>query len=295
MFWRDFLCRRTNDLTGLPFLLRCRISLASFNVTPAGATTKSSLFVIAWIQKKTMVDYLQQSHLKYMNDQSCFTLTSSRGLSWSFSDRKSMSLDVTIPTSLLPILPVSVTGIPEKPCRIFASKTSPTVCRGLITTGSVMKPCSNFWWQQTALTETKNIQPVCVCVCVCLKKGHNKSHPEVPTLTLRTSLAWNSAVQLWWIIPIPPINWKENREISETFSKTFESVTWLCGGSSKLNRCYDVCVQSLYSLPWRWPWMTLSLYPWETKWEGSSGLSSSLTQTLDPYILKCVEANKERF
>lgn len=44
-------------------------------------------------------------------------------------------------------------------------------------------------------------------------------HPNVPTLTLRTSLAWNSAVQLWWIIPIPPINWKENREISQTFSK----------------------------------------------------------------------------
>lgn len=30
-----------------PFLLRCRISLASFSVTPAGATTKSSLFVMA--------------------------------------------------------------------------------------------------------------------------------------------------------------------------------------------------------------------------------------------------------
>lgn len=36
-------------------------------------------------------------------------------------------------------------------------------------------------------------------------------YPEVLTLTLRTSLAWNSAVQLWWIIPIPPINWKETQ------------------------------------------------------------------------------------
>lgn len=49
-----------------------------------------------------------------------------------------------MPTSLLPILPVSVTGMPEKPWRSLASKTSPTLCVGLITTGSVMKPCSNF-------------------------------------------------------------------------------------------------------------------------------------------------------
>lgn len=49
-----------------------------------------------------------------------------------------------MPTSLLPIFPVSVTGMPEKPCRILASNTSPTVWVGLNTTGSVMKPCSNF-------------------------------------------------------------------------------------------------------------------------------------------------------
>lgn len=55
-----------------------------------------------------------------------------------------MSLEVTIPTSWLSILPVSVMGMPEKPCRILASKTSPTVWLGLRTTGSVMKPCSNF-------------------------------------------------------------------------------------------------------------------------------------------------------
>lgn len=50
------------------------------------------------------------------------------------------------------------------------------------------------------------------------------------------------------------------------------------------SRCCDVCVQPFYSLPWRWPWMTLSLYPWETKWEASSGLSSSLMQRWDPQI-----------
>lgn len=50
-------------------------------------------------------------------------------------------------------------------------------------------------------------------------------------------------------------------------------------GTRQMLRC--LC-ESLYSLPWRWPWKTLSLYPWETKWEESSGLSSSLMQTLDP-------------
>lgn len=53
-----------------------------------------------------------------------------------------------MPTSLLPMVPVSVMGMPEKPCRILASSTSPTVCEGLSTTGSVMKPCSNFCGQR---------------------------------------------------------------------------------------------------------------------------------------------------
>ena len=53
-----------------------------------------------------------------------------------------------MPTSLLPMVPVSVMGMPEKPCRILASSTSPTVFEGLSTTGSVMKPCSNFGGQR---------------------------------------------------------------------------------------------------------------------------------------------------
>lgn len=136
-----------------------------------------------------------------------------------------MSLDVTMPTSLLPILPVSVTGIPEKPWRILASNTSPTVCRGLITTGSVMKPCSNFWWEKTAMSEIKSIQ------CGLFQS----SYPNILTLTLRTSLAWNSAVQLWWIIPIPPINWKEDRGKIWT---TFETVSWRqADGTKQMLRC----------------------------------------------------------
>lgn len=111
----------------------------------------------------------------------CYTPTSSRGLSWSFSDRKSMSLDVTIPTSLLPILPVSVTGIPEKPCRIFASNTSPTVCRGVITTGSVMKPCSNFWRDQTALSQILRHRTFL---------GQKKLHPTQTFLPWPYALHW---------------------------------------------------------------------------------------------------------
>lgn len=78
----------------------------------------------------------------------CPAGTSLRSVVWSFSARKSMSREVTMPTSLLPMVPVAVMGIPEKPCCILASRTSPTVCEGLRTTGSVMKPCSNFCRQK---------------------------------------------------------------------------------------------------------------------------------------------------
>lgn len=78
----------------------------------------------------------------------CPASTSLRRVVWSFSARKSMSREVTMPTSLLPMVPVAVIGMPEKPCRILASRTSPTVCEGLRTTGSVMKPCSNFCRQK---------------------------------------------------------------------------------------------------------------------------------------------------
>ena len=59
---------------------------------------------------------------------------------------------------------VPVSGIPEKPHFFLMSMTSRTVWPGLRTMGSLMNPCSNF-------------------------------------LTLRTSLAWNSMLQLWWSIP----------------------------------------------------------------------------------------------
>lgn len=39
----------------VPFLLLCRISFASFNMTPAGATTRSSRFVIIWWEGEDQV------------------------------------------------------------------------------------------------------------------------------------------------------------------------------------------------------------------------------------------------
>ena len=59
-------------------------------------------------------------------------------------------------------LPVS--GMPEKPNFFLISMTSRTVWEGLRTMGSLINPCLNFF-------------------------------------TLCTSLAWNSTLQLWWIIP----------------------------------------------------------------------------------------------
>lgn len=71
--------------------------------------------------------------------------TSLSGRSWSSTFRKSMSLDEMMPTNLPPILPLSVTGMPQNPWRALAWKTSLTRSLGLITTGSVMKPCSYRW------------------------------------------------------------------------------------------------------------------------------------------------------
>lgn len=40
----------------------------------------------------------------------------------------------------------------------------------------------------------------------------------VTTLTFRTSLAWNSGVQLWWMKPIPPVSWQETIHQANTIS-----------------------------------------------------------------------------
>ena len=42
------------DTATVPFLLRCRMSLASFSVTPFGATTSSSRLVMAWEKNNIM-------------------------------------------------------------------------------------------------------------------------------------------------------------------------------------------------------------------------------------------------
>ena len=84
-----------------------------------------------------------------------------------FHSMKSMSREVTIPRSLPPSWPFSVIGIPPNPFSDLTRNTSWTVLFGPRTTGSRMNPCLYFF-------------------------------------TLRTSAAWKSGVQLWWMIPIPP-------------------------------------------------------------------------------------------
>jgi len=63
---------------------------------------------------------------------------------------KSISLPVTRPTNLLPILPLEVTGNPLNPCIFLASKQSRTVEATDIMMGSVMKPCSYFYKDKQA-------------------------------------------------------------------------------------------------------------------------------------------------
>ena len=88
----------------------------------------------------------EKKQTKHFYFQTAPTSLSSRW--WSSSFRKSMSLDEMIPTSLPPILPLSVMGMPQKPWRALAWKTSRTRSLGLITTGSVMKPCSYRWREE---------------------------------------------------------------------------------------------------------------------------------------------------
>lgn len=56
------------------------------------------------------------------------------------------------------------------------------------------------------------------------------------TLTFRTSLAWNSGVQLWWIIPIPPMSYGKNQWMK--WKSNYDSVQVLI---------YNVSVSVTYS------------------------------------------------
>lgn len=182
--------------------------------------------------------------------------TSLSGRSWSSTFRKSMSLDEMMPTNLPPILPLSVTGMPQNPWRALAWKTSLTRSLGLITTGSVMKPCSYRWrrkgrkemrrgknrmgkWKNkegakkrsgegnikeslpilyklgsrqihcSTHAHTKKTHELRKMKINMHKKDERQTEHRIATLTLRTSLAWNSGVQLWWMKPIPPVSCKK--------------------------------------------------------------------------------------
>lgn len=41
------------------------------------------------------------------------------------------------------------------------------------------------------------------------------------TLTFRTSFAWNSGVQLWWMMPIPPMSWHTNQKKKNTSQEPY--------------------------------------------------------------------------
>ena len=142
-----------------------------------------------------------------------------------------------MPFSLVPSFPLSVIGIPEKPTLFFSSRRSFSVLSGLKQTGSTMKPCLYFWtvcvctiiWHEggrgegerereremtggrysrynvhvcrlhcnyLALYVDVNIMRACTCMNYC----------AVLTLTFLTSSDWLSMLQLWWIMPIPPIS-----------------------------------------------------------------------------------------
>lgn len=70
------------------------------------------------------------------------------------SSTKSISLFVTIPISLLPKVPSTVTGMPAKPCSAFTRTTSPTVLVGDRQKGSVMKPFRNWKNKRSRLVST---------------------------------------------------------------------------------------------------------------------------------------------
>lgn len=113
-----------------------------------GSSARSTLMYLECSNaKKTLKTRKSHNVMKMLVHQGQFFCmpTSLSGRSWSSTFRKSMSLDEMMPTNLPPILPLSVTGMPQNPWRALAWKTSLTRSLGLITTGSVMKPCSYRW------------------------------------------------------------------------------------------------------------------------------------------------------
>lgn len=46
------------------------------------------------------------------------------------------------------------------------------------------------------------------------------------TFTFRTSLAWNSGVQLWWMKPIPPVSYKTNTQVSDKTETQSLAIKW---------------------------------------------------------------------
>lgn len=117
--------------------------------------------------------------------------TCSRGMSVDFS-KKSMSREVTMPTSLPPIFPFSVIGMPQNPFFLLISNTSPT-CWGVTT----------FNYGRSHFEDVAES----ITVCWVVRTTGSLMKPCLYFLTFETSVAWYSGLQLWWIIPMPPQSW----------------------------------------------------------------------------------------
>lgn len=81
--------------------------------------------------------------------------------------------------------------------------------------------------------------------------GNSAIKRRVSTFTLRTSLAWNSGVQLWWMKPIPPVSWEDkmNWRVCVCVRASYHKNVWAGKRAS-------------YLLPWRWPCWPLWRCPW---------------------------------
>eukprot|EP01139_Manchomonas_bermudensis_P021078 Amastigsp_a680949_59.p3 type:complete len:184 gc:universal Amastigsp_a680949_59:710-159(-) len=159
-----------STMGSLPILRALRISFASASDTPSGAVT------------------------------SAVVITAESGVVARFG-KKSMSLFVTMPRSLEPILPSAVMGTPLNPWRRLIASTSAIVLSGSRQMGSEMNPFLYF-------------------------------------LTAEMKLTCSSIVQFEWMMPIPPLRamaiamvdvvtvsmgLETNGTASETF---FESLLW---------------------------------------------------------------------
>ena len=100
-----------------------------------------------WLDE--MIDN-QERYLRRAPIKEFFSPTSEMGRSWSLTNRRSRW--VRIPRRRLPFLPLSVIGRPEMSLFCITSTASDIFCLGLMVTGSMIIPLSNFLTFSTSST-----------------------------------------------------------------------------------------------------------------------------------------------